>query len=408
MPHRLKLLAVGACLTVPSLLATANVAAVASTSKSHLASELRHTMRGSSATHLDYSVNDSGIGKLGRAANRSSAPASNEKLFTAITLLQLVGSQFQYLTKVFGTSSVDDGVLRGDLVVRGSGDPTLSRANLMSMARNLHAKGLRHVTGHLIVDDSRYSHKTIVSGWKHSFVPEETGPVDAFTVDQNEWRSGKTFHQDPTAANAALFRHDLKHAHISVGRRTLVRRAPHQMVKLLQHSSPTLAAIIDGTLTDSINFDAEMMFREAGAQRSGHGSPQTGTAAVQAVAKQLHVPLGVIHDGSGLSYTNRETPSTLLQWLQALRSQPYFLTVYYALPLSCATGTLEHRMCGPNVRSKVRAKTGTLDHISALSGFVRAESGNNVTFSFLATGVKNYTTLYSKVDAAVALLRRNG
>ena len=151
-----------------------------------------------------------------------------------------------------------------------------------------------------------------------------------------------------------------------------------------------------------------MMLREAGAQRSGHGSPKTGAAAERAVAKQLHVPLGIVHDGSGLSYTNRETPATLMRWLLTLRSLPYFLTVYYALPLSCVTGTLEHRLCGHSVRGKVRAKTGTLTHISALSGYVKAESGNDVTFSFLATGVRNYTKLYSKVDAAVGLLRRSG
>jgi D-alanyl-D-alanine carboxypeptidase/D-alanyl-D-alanine-endopeptidase (penicillin-binding protein 4) len=87
---------------------------------------------------------------------------------------------------------------------------------------------------------------------------------------------------------------------------------------------------------------------------------------------------------------------------------PIYTTVFFALPLSCETGTLEHRMCGPNVRGEVRAKTGTLTHISALSGYVTSKSGNPVTFSFLATGVRNFAKLYAKVDAAVALLRRSG
>jgi D-alanyl-D-alanine carboxypeptidase/D-alanyl-D-alanine-endopeptidase (penicillin-binding protein 4) len=408
MPARLRLLAVGTCLTVPAVFATTVTPAAATSSRSHLASQLRHTLRGSSARHLDYSIADSGLGTIHHGATRASAPASNAKLYTAITLLQLVGPQFRYLTKVSGSSKVDHGVLDGDLIVRGSGDPTLTRANLAAMAKNLHSKGLREVTGHLIVDDSRYSHKTVVSGWKRNFVPVETATVDAFTVDHNAWRSGRSFHSDPTPANAGLFRHALKHAHISIARRTLIEPAPATSVRLIQHPSPTLAAIVDATLTDSINFDAEMMFREAGAQRSGHGSPKTGTAAVHAVAKQLHLPLGVVHDGSGLSYTDRATPAILVRWLLALRSLPYFLTVYYALPLSCETGTLVHRMCGRNVRGRVRAKTGTLDHISALSGYVTARSGNIVTFSFLVTGIKHLTRLYSKVDAAVALLRRQG
>ena len=357
---------------------------------------MRKTLHGSSARHLDYSVQDSGVGTIARAAANATAPASNEKLFTAITLCTSSGPNFRYLTKVFGTSKIDHGVLQGDLVIRGSGDPTLSRANLDAMAKNLHSKGLRHVTGHLIVDDSRYSHRTVVPGWKRNFVPTESGTVDAFTVDHNEWRRGRSFEANPTPANAGLFRHYLKHAHISVSRKTLVQPSPSQLDRLLTHPSPTLAAIVDATLTDSINFDAEMMFREAGAQLSGHGSPKTGVAAVRAVAKQLKLPLGVVHDGSGLSYTDRSTPAILMRWLVTLREQPYFLTVYYALPLSCETGTLEHRLCGPNVRGQVRAKTGTLDHVSTLSGYVTAKSGNTVTFSFLASGIKNVTKLTRK------------
>ena len=101
-------------------------------------------------------------------------------------------------------------------MLRGSGDPTLTVAILRSLAERLHAKGLRHVTGRLIVDDTRYSHTTRAPGWKHTFVPEETGTVDAFTVDDNEWRGGAAFNADPTVDNAALWRHELKKSHITV------------------------------------------------------------------------------------------------------------------------------------------------------------------------------------------------
>jgi D-alanyl-D-alanine carboxypeptidase len=63
-------------------------------------------------------------------------------------------------------------------------------------------------------------------------------------------------------------------------------------------------------------------------------------------------------------------------------------------------------MCGPNLAGQVRAKTGTLDHVSTLSGYVTTVAGNPVTFSFLASGVRNYGKLYDAIGRALALLRK--
>jgi D-alanyl-D-alanine carboxypeptidase/D-alanyl-D-alanine-endopeptidase (penicillin-binding protein 4) len=381
------------------------------TAASRLATRVAAAFRGSSVPHIDYRISVAGVGRISNEANRASAPASNQKLFTTVTLLDMVGPEFRYVTKVSGTSSIAaNGTLAGDLVLTGSGDPTLSIADLHSFAKRLHAKGLRHVAGRLIVDDSRYSHVTRVAGWKHKFVPEETGTVDAFSVNDNEWRGGTSFELDPTIDNAALWRHELKKSHISVAGKTTIARAPSLLKRLATHHSPDLAAIVDNTLTNSVNFYAEMMLREAGAQLSGHGSPASGIAAEHAVAQQLGLPLGTVHDGSGLSYTDRETPATIMRWLGAIKSLPFFDTVYDALPVSCLTGTLEHRLCGPNVFGKVHAKTGSIDHVAALSGYTRTKAGHNVTFSFLLSGFKdrNFSRVLDHLDAAVAMVVRTG
>jgi D-alanyl-D-alanine carboxypeptidase len=186
-------------------------------SHQQLASQLAKALRHHGASQLNYSIFDPAYGTFGHGATAFTAPASNEKIFTTATLLQLVGPRFRYATPVAGTTALTSHTLHGDLVVTGSGDPSLSRSGLLAMAKALHQKGLHHVTGHLIVDDSRYSKKTIVAGWKSKFVPEETGMVDAFTVDHNVWRGGTSFFHDPTLDNARLFRAQLKHRHISVG-----------------------------------------------------------------------------------------------------------------------------------------------------------------------------------------------
>jgi D-alanyl-D-alanine carboxypeptidase/D-alanyl-D-alanine-endopeptidase (penicillin-binding protein 4) len=385
------------------------VAAPPGVSHQQLAEQLAKALRHHGASQLNYSIYDPTYGTFGHGATAFTAPASNEKIFTTATLLQLVGPAFRYATPVAGTAALTSHTLHGDLVVTGSGDPSLSRSGLLAMAKTLHEKGLHHVTGHLIVDDSRYSKKTIVAGWKRKFVPEETGVVDAFTVDHNVWHGGASFFHNPTLDNARLFRAQLKHRHISIGKRIEIRKAPPTVHPLVTHRSPPLSSIVQATLTDSINFDAEMMFREAGAQVTGHGSPKAGLEAERSVAKRFGgLPLGVVHDGSGLSYADRSSPEILQRWLVRLRTTPYYSSFYNGLPVSCRTGTLKYRMCGPNLAGRVHAKTGTLDNVSTLSGYTSSAGGQPVTFSFLASGVSNYAKLYDAISRALSLFRKKG
>jgi D-alanyl-D-alanine carboxypeptidase/D-alanyl-D-alanine-endopeptidase (penicillin-binding protein 4) len=385
-------------------------AAAAAATASSLQSRVNRALRGIGATHVDYRIDVSGVGVLNRHATTRTAPASNEKIFTTIAALHFLGPDFHYQTKVLSTAPISHHTIDGDLVLVGSGDPTLTFNNLLHMAHRLHAMHVDHVTGHLIVDDARYGKVTRVSGWKHKFVPEESGTVDAFSLDQNEWRSGASFEHDPTPYNAAIWRHELKRAHITVAKRTIVEKTRSDASHVLTHTSASLGAIIEDTLTNSVNFNAEMMLREIGAQRSGHGSAASGLAAIRATARQLDLPIQTIHDGSGLSYTDRTSPATLVAWLDRVRTAAYYSTLYYGLPLSCHGGTLRYRLCGRNVKGRIRAKTGTLDHVSALSGYFETENGHQVTFSVLVSGFSNsrYARIYDHVDAALASVATHG
>lgn len=372
---------------------------------------MRAAVRGSTARYADYKITIAGLGSVTHSPNTATAPASNEKLFTTVALLEKVGASYRYTTQVSGTAEPAGGTLAGDLVLTGSGDPTLTRHDLGSLARQLAATGLRRVTGRLVVDDTRYSHTTRAPGWKRNFLPDESGAVDAFSVDNDNWRSDRGFLADPSYANAGLWRSALAKAGVHVAGSTFVGPAPATLFPLVSHRSRPLSAIVSMTLRESINYYAEMMLRELGYQSSGHGSRATGIAAVQSLARRLGVPTGRIEDGSGLSYSNRETPATYVAWLSKLPSRPAtYHVVYDSLPTSCqSNGTLKYRMCGPHVKGRVHAKTGTLDHITSLSGYTETEGGRFVTFSFLFSGAGSVTTASKHIDAAItAVVRSTG
>ncbi|HVT63634.1 MAG TPA: D-alanyl-D-alanine carboxypeptidase [Mycobacteriales bacterium] len=376
---------------------------------SQLTAKVQKALRGNTASHVHYKISVAGLGDISAHPNRASAPASNEKLFTSIALVDKLGPAYRYATQVWGTVQPVNGVLNGDLVLVGSGDPTLTRQDLGSLAKELHTTGLRRVTGHLVIDDTRYAHGTRAPGWHHDFLPGESGAVDAFSVNNDNWRSDSAFLANPTNANASLWREALRRHSIHVAGSMLVAARPISSILLAEHMSRPLSKIVKVTLRESINYYAEMMLREVGYQYSSHGSRKSGIAAIRSYADGLGLPVGKVKDGSGLSYANRETPGTYIAWLSKLPSQPQtYGTVYDGLAVSCkADGTLHYRMCGPRLKHKVHAKTGTLTHITSLSGYTETSGKRFVVFSFLFSGVRSITTANNHIDAALAAVVRS-
>jgi D-alanyl-D-alanine carboxypeptidase len=299
-----------------------SVAAAAPASASP-SSRLRHqvsaSFRGSTARDVHYNVQISGGPTLTRHSNLTSRPASNEKLITTETLLAQVGPGFEYRTTFYVTAPVgSDGVEHGDLIVVGGGDPTLTSSELGLLGKDLHRDGLHRVTGNLVIDDSRYNHWTTAPGWKHGFLPDESGPIDAFSVDSDAHGHSSSYLADPTLANAKILRKELHHAHIAISGSDKAGRLPAGATQFRVHRSGPLSQIVRETLIVSDNYNAEMMLREAGFQASGKGTRSSGIAAIRTEAKHLHVKLGRIEDGSGLSYLDAESPHDITRWLHAI------------------------------------------------------------------------------------------
>jgi D-alanyl-D-alanine carboxypeptidase/D-alanyl-D-alanine-endopeptidase (penicillin-binding protein 4) len=135
----------------------------------------------------------------------------------------------------------------------------------------------------------------------------------------------------------------------------------------------------------SDNFYAEMLLKEVGAVQGNAGSAAGGLAVERRLLRSGSVSLAGVRmvDGSGLSLLDRWTPLALGTLLRTMWQnddlRPYLLP---ALPIAGETGTLVHRMRRGPARGLVRAKTGTTDNSSALSGFV----GDRYVFSILENG----------------------
>jgi PBP4 family serine-type D-alanyl-D-alanine carboxypeptidase len=135
----------------------------------------------------------------------------------------------------------------------------------------------------------------------------------------------------------------------------------------------------------SDNFYAEMLLKEIGAVQGTGGSATAGLAVSRRLLAAAGVQLAGVRtvDGSGLSRLDRWTPAGIASLLQTMWQdpdlRPYLVA---ALPLAGETGTLDHRMRTGPARGLVRAKTGTTDNASSLSGFV----GERYAFSILENG----------------------
>ncbi len=334
-------------------------------------------------------------------------PASNEKLATTYAALTALGPSFRIETDALGDGTQDGATWQGDLVLKGYGDPSLSGAEVDSLARQVAAAGIRHVTGRILGDETWFDTRRTGAGWKAQFYLHESPALSALIVNRG-W-TGRVETGNPALYAAQLFRLDLRRAGVTVHGAAAVGVASEDAVQLANVESPTLSALVRHMDVYSDNFYAEMLLKEIGAVQGSSGTAAAGLAVARRLLAAAGVPLTGVRmvDGSGLSLTDRWTPSGLAALLRTMwldpDLEPYLLP---ALPVAGLTGTLRHRMRGRPARGLVRAKTGTTANSSALSGFV----GDRYVFSILENGrpVKTVNAERSQDRFAQVLARAAG
>jgi D-alanyl-D-alanine carboxypeptidase/D-alanyl-D-alanine-endopeptidase (penicillin-binding protein 4) len=310
------------------------------------------------------------------------APASNEKLTVTFAALHELGVTYRFRTEVFARGYQDGSTWHGDVFLKGFGDPTLTSLQVERLAAQIAGQGIKRITGRVLGDESWFDARRTAAGWKPGFFINECPPLSALVVDRAVYDGHVAF--QPALAAAGRFRLLLRKHGVASGAAGL-GRAPAGALALAQVESDPLPDVLREMDRASDNFTAEMIAKELGAEVGTDGSTAAGVAIVRRDLLAAGIPLAGVHivDGSGLSLEDRLTAralSTLLvsTWDDSDLHQP----LWAALAVAGENGTLEHRMQRRPARGAVRAKTGTTDEASALSGYV----GDRFAFAVLQNG----------------------
>jgi D-alanyl-D-alanine carboxypeptidase/D-alanyl-D-alanine-endopeptidase (penicillin-binding protein 4) len=418
---------------------------------------------------------ETGTALYEKDTGRSFIPASNTKLYTTAAALDILGPDFRFETRLNTDGTVENGVLKGNLVVVGSGDPVIGgrftdgdiTAYFRSWADSLKAHGITTIEGNIIGDDDAFDEQYIGYGWQWDDLPWwYAAEMSALSFNDNcvdirlegstegmpavlSWEpmmtsyvttrnesitiaAGGSIDEDyfrvqgsnnfilrskvpegrveveslsvsnPTAFFVHVLREVLLEEGIAVRGRSIdidelaIKPARDGQTHLFSHFSPTLAEIVYPLNKRSQNLYAEQVLRAIAVnQAPAENEPEAGSAAlaVERARRLTFGPAGVdtlriqLVDGSGLARQNLVTSTMTARLLSYMwhhddsATREAFLE---SLPIGGVDGTLSGRMRGTAAEGNVRAKTGTLGSVAALSGYITTANGRTLIVSMMA------------------------
>ena len=385
-------------------------------SRSELRGELADAMRSaggaSGAFVLDLDAN--GDGSLyGNDADRRRVPASNEKLFTTAAFLSELGPDAHLQTRAYARGKLTGqsrSTLDGDLVVVGDGDPAFGTARfaraadqpvtrVADLARDVARSGVRRITGRVLADDSIFDRKRAAG--------PDLSPLSGLSF--NDGYDGGGYAHDPELVAARAMKKALRKRGVKVAGRVGHANLPDSTLDrkpLASVASPSVATLIEETNVPSNNFFAEMLLRRLAAADGSRGTRLAGAADVERFAKSVGTSIQAV-DGSGLSRRNSVSPQEVVKLLAAMaRDRTNGRAFESSLPIAGREGTVADRMRGTAAEGNCATKTGTLDGVSALSGYCTA-GGHTIAFSVLNNGVDVNAARSAQDRVAAAIARYN-
>jgi D-alanyl-D-alanine carboxypeptidase/D-alanyl-D-alanine-endopeptidase (penicillin-binding protein 4) len=327
-------------------------------------------------------------------------PASVNKLFVTATALLLYGPDQRFATTVLTDGQIGpDGVLDGNLYLRGGGDATLTGARIAALAGRL---DLTRVDGAVVGDETlldRVRGSVNTGGARDS---EVTGQLGALVADRGYAAHG--WQKRPAAVAADALRRALKKRGVPVSGKARIGTTPDDAVELATDESVPMATFIQRTNTPSDNYYAEMLLKDLGASFGDGGSTDAGARVVRDEMSDLDVKPTVV-DGSGLSRQDRTTSRAVVLLLAHMAGGELAQPFEDSLAVAGRTGTLADRMRHSKATGRCRGKTGTLSDVSNLVGICDTAAGP-IGFAILMNSINTWTahTLQDRMVTAIARL----
>ncbi|HUP20773.1 MAG TPA: D-alanyl-D-alanine carboxypeptidase/D-alanyl-D-alanine-endopeptidase [Gemmatimonadota bacterium] len=156
-------------------------------------------------------------------------------------------------------------------------------------------------------------------------------------------------------------------------------------VALAAWESPTLTRVVESINGRSQNWHAEQVLKTLGAEARGEGSWAAGLAVERATLAALGVDTTgfLLRDASGLSSANLVTPEGLVALLRAARAEPWAEAWLASLPVAAESGSLRRRFANTVGAGRVHAKTGYIENVYSLSGYLETMTGREYAFSVI-------------------------
>lgn len=424
-----------------------------------------------------------------RNENKNFMPASNMKLFsTALALLQL-GPDYTYKTSLYLNGKIKNEEIKGDLILRGVCDPTISsrfyNGDALTVFNNwadsLVNMGIEVINGNIIADDDAFEEEALGNGWAwddetyyYSAIPggvcfndncidltiipgkkvgrkaiiniypntkyvtilnnvvtvpddsvtdidfyreRNTNIIQVFgTIRKSETEIKESISiNNPTKFAAVVLKEIIESKGIKVRGQALdndelgIVRDYQKLNPLFTQVSPPLKEIVKVVNKISQNLYAEQLMKTIGYEKLKFGSFENGLNSSQNLLKQMGIdPENIqIVDGSGLSRLNLFTPNQLNSLLRFMYRSRYFNEFYESLPVAGVDGTIANRMKNTRAMNNVRAKTGYINAVRSLSGYVTTTDGEMLTFVMIANNFLVPLKLAENIQDLVCILLSN-
>lgn len=322
---------------------------------------------------LAVKITDLSEGKL-LASHNSKAPlvpASIMKSVTTAALWDEAGSKFRFHTRVYIDGILDMGILRGNIIVEGNGDPSLHSSAepygsdiFKEIAETLRDMGIMQVEGSVIVDESAFPGPSRPLSWaKADFSTSYGTGFHALNYRNNV--SGNKAVENPGAIFARHLTSRLNEMGIPVHGKAM---SEGRRTQIFDHLSPPVDEIMRSCMMRSDNLFAESMFRAYGKVRGGSGS--AADAAVKSMERweKSGLPFDGVNivDGSGLSRSNRVTADFMTGMLTEMSGDATYASFF---PLAGQEGTLRRFLSGSPLEGYIAMKTGSMKGIQCYAGY---------------------------------------